>query len=271
MSPPEPNSFDSPGFDSQRFESFFQHAFFSPERLGGQSGPDLKSELSTVSLEPLELLTRENVHKKAQAAFFSPQQRQEQTRRHIHQRVNWITEQLKDQQREHHQALQQTNRLFENLLVEMETLATQLQRSFLENNMATREISCQIDADRSVGIFHILWNTLSFTARGNHQPLALKRFAKSPALTGRIVALSGDFHQMALYMPDQDFYGLLQYELASLYIPSDAESPILMTIRSESGEAQEEYLHPDEAGRLFLIKCLELSCASPRRFHEQLS
>lgn len=265
MSHFEPNSFDSNGF-----ESLFPNAFLTGLPLSGLSTASSLSTAAMSSIEPMELLTRENVDKKAQAAFFSPQQRQEQTRRHIHQRVNWITEQLKNQQREHHQALRQTNRLFETLLFEMEDLATQLQRSFLENNMATREISCQMDADRSVGIFHILWHTLSFTARGNHHPLALKRFGKSPALTGRIVALLGDFHQMALYMPDQDFYGLLQYELASLYVPSDEESPVIMTIRSDTGETQEEYLHPEEAGRLFLIKCLELACASPKRFHEQL-
>jgi hypothetical protein len=198
--------------------------------------------------------------------FFAPQPVEHRASKALRNRVNFITSHLFKQLKDHEEALVNTNRLFDQLLDDLDSVCECFREAFTERNIPSSRVFTEIDADRSVGILNILWNTLSYTARGNTKPLALQRTGRPPLFTGRILALHGDFQDVAMELQDQEYPGMLQYEIASLYVPADTTAPAVMTIK-HLGD-QEHYLHQADAPRMFLLKTIEMVCAGGY-FHER--
>jgi hypothetical protein len=173
-------------------------------------------------------------------------------------RVNLIAAHMLKQLKEHEDALANTNRVFEQLLEDLEGLCDCFRESFAQRNIPASRVFSEVDADRSVGILNVLWHSISFTSRGNTKPLALFRPSRQPIFTGRILALQGDFHDVAIEIQDQEYPGMLQYEIASLYIPADTTAPAVMKVK-HLGE-EEHFLHQADAPRLFLLKTVEMIC-----------
>jgi hypothetical protein len=181
-------------------------------------------------------------------------------------RLASIAGHLAKQLDEHEIALTNTNVIFNQLLDNLLEMSDTFQQIFQARSMPTQRIYTEIDADRSVGIFNVLWHSVSFTCRGNHKPLAIERPGRSPVFTGRILALQADFQEISQCIPDHDFADLLSYEVASLYVPADPLTPALMKVKQHGDE--EQYLHQADASRQFLLKTLEIICGAGQ-FHEK--
>lgn len=192
---------------------------------------------------------------------------EEMGRRGYQTQVERLASHMQKQLREHEAAMQGANRIFDELLTEMEKLRTCFQESFAARNVMPEQIYSHVDADRSVGILNILWQTISFTTRGNTKPLAMYRLGRPPVFTGRIVAVHGHFHELNRGLHDDLFPALLHHEIASLHIPADPTAPAIMKIK-HLGE-EEHYLHQADAARMFLIKTVEVTCGGGF-FHETL-
>jgi hypothetical protein len=181
-------------------------------------------------------------------------------------RVGMIAAHMLKQLKEHEQAIQNSNLLFEALLKDLESVCASFREAFAQRDVPGNRIFFEIDADRSVGILNILWHTISFTTRGNTRPLALYRPSREPIFTGRIVALHGDFQDMVLDVEDQTYPNLLQYEIASLFVPADKTAPAVMKVRHLGDE--EHYMHQADASMMFLLKTVEMICGGGF-FHEK--
>lgn len=191
---------------------------------------------------------------------------QEELIKTVQDRVNLLASHMTCQWREHEQAIRNTGHIFDRLLADMEMVCGHFQQSFEGRNVPLSRIYSRVDADRSVGILNLLWHTVSFTARGNTKPMAMFRFGREPVFTGRIVALMGDFQELAANPWSSEFSELLTHEVTSLYVPADPETPAVMSIKHLGDE--EHYLNQSEAPRQFLLKTIEMVCAGGY-FHEK--
>lgn len=191
--------------------------------------------------------------------------------RAIQQKVDMLAAHMQSQLKEHDAAMLNTCRVFEYLLQDLDNFVECFEEAFKArtpepNALNTPRIQYQSDPDRSVGILNILWHAISFTTRGNTKPLALNRPGRPPLFTGRIVALNGDFLDTRSSLHSANFNDLLNYEIASLFVPADPSAPAVMNIKHLSGE--ELYFHQADAPRRFLLKVVEIICGGGF-FHEQ--
>lgn len=182
----------------------------------------------------------------------------------LRNRIDYMASHMFHQLKEHEAAQERTTLMFEQLLRQLEETVVTFQQSFLRREVPVGSIYAQIDADRSVGILHLLWHTLSFTSRGNTRPMALRRQNREPLFTGRIVALWGDYRDNVHALCSQDYPDLLEDELASLYIPGSPTQPAVMKF---SHRNEELFFHQAEATQQFLLKILEALCGGGY-FHE---
>ena len=176
----------------------------------------------------------------------------------ISQKMALLANHMSQQQYQHQHAVANCNRLFAHLLDDLPAFVEAFQAAFATKNIGGEQIYCQIDPDRSVGILRVLWHTLSFTTRGNSQPLALARHGRDPVFTGRILCVRGDFQDLSLLWDPQQFSDLLPFEIASLFVPADETQPAIMTV-PHLGDT-EAYFHQADAARLFLLRTVELVC-----------
>lgn len=185
----------------------------------------------------------------------------------IRNRIDFMASHMFQQWKEHEEAQHYTSILFEQLLCQLEEAVVTFRHAFLQREVPIGGVYAKIDSDRSVGILHLLWHTISFTCRGNTKPMALKRRGKEPIFTGRIVATLGDYQDNIMLSHNQDQTDLLEDELASLYIPASPVQPVVMRLRHSK---EEFYCHQAEATQQFLLKILEAVCGGGY-FHETVT
>lgn len=176
----------------------------------------------------------------------------------LKERVNIITSHMFKQYKEHMDASENTNAMFNRVLRDIEDITELLRESFKSRGVTPSQIFYEIDADRSVGIMNILWHSISFTTRGNTKPQALFREEGEPLFTGRIIALHGDFQDASLDIQDQEYPDILKCEIASLYIPSDTITPAIMKIKHLGNK--EILINQIDASREFLLRIIEIIC-----------
>lgn len=184
----------------------------------------------------------------------------------LNERISLIVSHMYKQHKEHKEAAENTKKLFEKLLKDLEKIAGDLQSSFEKRNLPMNSALCQIDSDRSVGIINILWNSISFTTRGNTRPQALYREEQSPLFTGRILALNGNFYDASLDIQDQEYPDILECEIASLYVPADKTAPAILKVRHLGDE--EFQLNQADASKEFLMRSIEIICGGGI-YHEE--
>ena len=183
----------------------------------------------------------------------------------IRKRVGMIASHMRQQNSEHRVAVKNTNVIFNQLLDSLDIVADGFKETLATEDVPDTRVFVEVDADRSVGILNVLWHSISFTARGNTKPLAMFRYGLEPVFTGRIVALRGDFLDASNEMSDMDFPEILEYEIASLYVPSDPTSPAVMKVKHLGDK--EHFLNQADAAQLFLLKTIEMICGGGF-FHE---
>jgi hypothetical protein len=176
----------------------------------------------------------------------------------ISQKMALLANHMSQQQTQHQVALAHTNQLFNALLDDLPLFIDTFRSAFATKGIGPEHIYHHVDPDRSVGILRVLWHTLSFSTRGNTQPLALARPGRSPEFCGRILCIRGDFQDVSLLWDPQQFSEWLPFEIASLFVPADEAQPAIMTV-PHLGE-HESYFHQADAARLFLLRCVELVC-----------
>lgn len=181
----------------------------------------------------------------------------------LEQTIDRLAATMVAQFKAHQTAMSQTHTVFEQLLDLLapttEAFAQALQNRALHFPVA-QPVSIRIEPDRSVGVVRLLWHTLSFTTRGNSHPLALERPGREPLFSGRIVVLQGDLTQLAPDWEDTPvaLETLLEYELASLFVPADALQPAILRMPHKPGD--EVFYHQASAAQQFLLKTLEVVC-----------
>lgn len=185
----------------------------------------------------------------------------------VRNRIDFMASHMFAQLKEHEAAQERTTEMFKKLLCQLEEVVATFQHSFYERELPTGNVYAQIDADRSVGILHLLWHVVSFTTRGNTKPMALNRNGREPMFMGRIVAVLGDYQESDYAFQAQTYPEILTDELASLYIPASLVQPAVMKF---SHRQEEFFFHPSEATQQFLMKILEAVC-SGGYFHEKSS
>ncbi len=184
----------------------------------------------------------------------------------FNERLNLIAGHMLKQHKEHTEAAENTRKIFEKLLQDMEKTVTDLQNTFVKRKLNANSANYHIDSDRSVGIINILWNSISFTTRGNTKPQALYREDSQPLFTGRIIALNGNFYDASLDILDQEYPDILECEVASLYIPADKTAPAILKVRHI--EDKEFLLNQADASREFLMRSIEIICGGGI-YHEE--
>lgn len=185
----------------------------------------------------------------------------------LNERINLLASHMYKQHKEHREASENTKKLFEKLLADLETVTKELQQSFVKRKMNETCANFHIDSDRSVGIINILWNSISFTTRGNTKPQALYREDQPPLFTGRILALNGNFYDASLDLQDQEYPDILECEIASLYIPADKTAPAILKIR-HLGDT-EIPVNQADASKEFLMRTIEIICGGGI-YHEEI-
>lgn len=176
----------------------------------------------------------------------------------IKERVSLISSHMYKQHLEYMQASANTSEMFNRILNELQDVTGHLRESFASRGIPPSNIFSEIDADKSVGIMNILWHSISFTTRGNTKPQALYRKDAPPLFSGRIIALNGDFQDVALDMGDQEYPALLKCEIASLFIPADTTADAIIKIKHLG--CQEFRINQVDAAREFLLKVIEIIC-----------
>ncbi len=182
----------------------------------------------------------------------------------VRKQIDYMASHMFLQLKEHEAAQVRTATMFEQLLRQLEETVVSFQQSFMRREVPIGSVYARIDADRSVGILHLLWHVISFTTRGNTKPMALRRNGREHQFTGRIVAIMGDFQENLNAVHSHDFADLLDDELASLYIPASPTQPAVMTFRHTR---EELFFHQAEPTQQFLLKILE-SVWGGGYFHE---
>ena len=185
----------------------------------------------------------------------------------LNERINLIAAHMYKQYKEHQEASENTKKIFEKLLQDMEKVTDELKQCFEKRKLNPSQALCQIDTDRSVGIINILWNSISFTTRGNIKPQALYRNDGTPLFAGRIIALNGNFYDASLDIQDQEYPDILECEIASLYIPADKTVSAVLKIK-HLGDT-EFCLNQADAPKEFLMRTIEIICGGGI-YHEEI-
>ncbi|MDD3594012.1 MAG: hypothetical protein PHX18_05230 [Candidatus Gastranaerophilales bacterium] len=184
----------------------------------------------------------------------------------IKERLSLVTSHMYKQYCEHTDSAKNTNKVFSDMLKTMEEVVATMKKNFEEKGINPNNISCTIDADKSVGILNILWHSISFTTRGNTKPQALYRSDNAPMFCGRIIALNGDFKNASMDISDLQYPGVLSCEMASMYVPSDPNKDAVMKIRHIGNI--EYKINQSNAAREFLLKVIEIICGGGF-YHEE--
>jgi hypothetical protein len=191
---------------------------------------------------------------------------EEKAQQLLEKRISLLAGHMTHQSSLHEKAMENTRRLFNELLDELPAVCQLFTEALGSRRMETGRVYSEVDPDRSIGVLNVLWHCLSFTSRGNTKPLALHRTGGDPQFTGRILAIRGDFQDLAHRYETTDFTDLLPFELASLYVPADPFSPAILRVPHLGLE--EEYLDQRTASRVFVMKTVEMVC-SGGFLHEQ--
>ncbi|MFM7390362.1 MAG: hypothetical protein ACKO34_07045 [Vampirovibrionales bacterium] len=176
----------------------------------------------------------------------------------MQRKIEVIAGHMTHQLSEHEMAMENTKRVFEQLLEELPRIASTFSKAFEKRTLNGSRIYHEVDSDKSIAMLNILWHTLTFTTRANIKPLALFRQGNAPLFTGRILAIRGDFQEINYQYETERFTDLLPFELASLFIPASPYEPAILKVPHTGGE--EQYIQQSDACDVFLMHCIEMVC-----------
>ncbi|MBS4759899.1 MAG: hypothetical protein KHX03_04285 [Clostridium sp.] len=186
----------------------------------------------------------------------------------IQERINLVSTHMYKQFLEYQRSTMNAQETFVKITDNMQATVEYLKQSFGARGVATDNIYYEEDASKSVLILHILWHTISFTTRWNNQPQALYRGVEAPMISGRIIAMKGDFNEITKNVKDENqLQAVLEQEVASLFIPAERSQNCIIKINHLGN--REFYINHMDAPREFLLKVIETICGGGIYHEEQ--
>lgn len=161
-----------------------------------------------------------------------------------------------------------TQEIFIKIADNMQATVDYLKQSFSARGVAGDNIYYELDSTQTVLVLNILWHTISFTTRWNNQPQALYRGVEPPLISGRIIALKGNFHQIVKNHKENELAAILEQEVASLFIPAEKSQSGIIKINHLGN--REFYINQMDAPREFLLKVIETICGGGI-YHEEIT
>lgn len=186
----------------------------------------------------------------------------------IQERINLVSTHMYQQFLEYQHSLINTQEIFIKIADNMQAVVDYLKQSFGARGISTENIFFETDPSQTVLVLHILWHTISFTTKWNNQPQALNRGVDAPMVSGRIIAMKGNFHDCADEDKEINIDTILEQEVASLFIPADKTKIGIMKINHLGN--REFYINQIDAPREFLLKVIETICGGGI-YHEELT
>ena len=177
----------------------------------------------------------------------------------IQERVELISSHMYKQFLDYQHSTVNTNDIFSRMIDCLDLVSNNLKQSFSSRGVTTQNIYVESDSLKSVAVINILWHKKSFTTRYNLQPQALFREDGRHIFSNRIMAVSGNYHDIIKDAKDreEEVVKLLENEIASLYVPADANQKCIFKIKHTG---QEFMLNQIDAPREVVLKVVEAVC-----------
>jgi len=156
--------------------------------------------------------------------------------------------------------------MFLKMIDNMNTTVDYLKQSFTARGIPTQNIYFELDKTKTIATLNILWHTISFTTNINEKPQALYRENEIPLFVGRIMALKGDYKHILEEHSEDTMQGLLEHEVASVYVPAEKTQSSIIKIKHLGNK--EFYINQMDAPREFLLKVIETICGGGL-YHEE--
>ncbi len=178
----------------------------------------------------------------------------------IQERLGLVSSHMYKQFLDYQHATINTAEIFSEMIDNFKVMADTFKQSFAARGIATQNIYVEHDKDKTVVIINILWHTISLTTRCNFEPQALFRENKPPFFCGRIMALNGNYNDIAEGVKSRAeiMERLLDKEVASLYVPADKSQACIFKIKHLTN--REFFLNHTDASIEFVIKVVETIC-----------
>ncbi len=175
----------------------------------------------------------------------------------IQERISLISTHMYKQYLEYEKSMLNMNDVFSKMKDNLEIIIDSLKQSFASRGVATQNINFEIDPSGTVMVINILWHQISILIRYNDFPQGLKRMDGERMIASRIIAVTGNYFEIIKKSKENDIEAILDFQTASLYIPSEKSQPAIMKIK---GLNKESSLSQIDAPRDFLLKVIELIC-----------
>lgn len=176
----------------------------------------------------------------------------------IQERVNLVSTHMYKQFLDYQHANMNMNEAFLRMIDDLQTVVETLKQSFASRGITTQNIYLEVDPQKTVAVINILWHKISFTTRCNFQPQALFRENDAPLFSCRIMAIRGNYHELAKNPNDDNMECLLENEIASLFMPAEKTQNTIITIKHLAN--REFFLNQMDAPREFVLKVVETIC-----------
>ncbi len=186
----------------------------------------------------------------------------------IQERVGLVSAHMYKQFLDYQHANVNTNKIFAGMIDNLQVVVDTLKEAFSSRNVTTQNIYVDTDSQKSVVTVNILWHKISFTTRCNYQPQALYREDGQHLFSSRIMAIKGNYYELMKGVADHDeeMGKLLDYEVASLFVPPESTQNSIMKIRQIP--KREVDLKQTDAPREFVLKVIEAICGGGF-YHEE--
>ena len=184
----------------------------------------------------------------------------------IQERINLVSTHMYKQFLEYQHSTINCQETFLKIIDNMQATVDYLKQSFGSRGVATDNIYYSVDDAQTVLVLNILWHTISFTTRWNNQPQALFRGVEPPMISGRIIAMKGNFYDAVNEDSENGIDAVLEHEVASLFIPADKTQIGIIKINHLGN--REFYINQMDAPREFLLKVIETICGGGI-YHEE--
>ena len=178
----------------------------------------------------------------------------------IQERIGLVSTHMYKQFLDYQHATMNTSEIFSEMIENLRAIADTLKQSFSSRGITTDNIQVDADKDKSIAVITILWHTISFTTRCNYEPQALSRESSPPMISGRIMAIKGNYNELmeGAKTRSEMMERLLDKEIASLFVPADKSQNSIFKIRHLVN--REFFLNSADASREFVLKVVETIC-----------
>ncbi len=176
----------------------------------------------------------------------------------IQERMGLVSSHMYKQFLEYQQSNANTAVLLDRMVENMALTVGYLKQSFTTRGIPSENIYYEYDKQKHIAVLNILWHSISFISNMKDKPKALHREKDLPLFTGRIIAIKGVVPEVKNGITEEIEQKLLDFEVASLYVPADKIGKAIIKIRHLGN--QEFYINQMEASREFLLKVIETVC-----------